>query len=97
MTYTIHSLTGLGDAASFGLPAETNGAGILRATVNETGQRATFIVDAEYSQMILAAKETLGDDAVLSATAVRWLRLGWPEDWGTNPEPEAWAPAYRAG
>ncbi|GAA4040986.1 hypothetical protein GCM10023063_28400 [Arthrobacter methylotrophus] len=96
-TYKVHYLTGLGDPVSFGLPADTQGAGVLRATVNSTGQRGTFIVDPEYAQMILTARDVVGDDAVLSATAVRWLRLGWPEDWTVGPAPEAWARVYPAG
>ena len=95
-TYTVHHLTGLGDPAYFGLPADTAGSGVLRVTMNSTGQRGTCIVDADYAQMILEAQD-VAPDAVLSETAVRWLRLGWPEEWEAVPAPHAWAQVYSAG
>ncbi|MBT8159319.1 MULTISPECIES: hypothetical protein [Arthrobacter] len=94
-TYTLHHLTGLGNPAGLGLPEHTAGSGVLRVTANSTGQRATFIVDAEYAALILEAQD-IAPDAVLSATAVRWMRLGWPEEWPACPAPEAWARVYPA-
>lgn len=94
--YTTHTLTAVEYPAYYGLHPDTKGSGLIRATVNATGQRITVIVDASYAAMIRQAKEdSLPDeDAVLAGEAVRWMRLGWPEDWTPGRAPGAWAPVY---
>ena len=97
-TYTVHLLTLVAYPAYYGLPPELKGTGLIRATVNSTGQRGTFIVDTSYASMIRdAAGDTLTEGAVLSATAVRWMRLGWPEEWTPGRAPGEWAQVYPEG
>ena len=96
-TYTCHVLTDVEYPAYYGLPPELKGTGLIRATVNSTGQRGTFIVDASYASMIRAAREDSLEDPILSATAVRWLRLGWPEEWTPGRAPGQWAQVYPEG
>lgn len=93
-TYTVHNLTTIEFTGYYGLHPDTQGAGLIRATVNSTGQRIALVVDAEYAALIQTAKEAGLDDAILSATQVRWARLGWPEEWTPGRSFGAWAPVY---
>ena len=96
--FTTHTLTAVEYPAYYGLHPATKGSGLIRATANATGQRVTVIVDAGYAEMIrqVQADSLPDEDAVLTGEAVRWMRLGWPEDWTPGRAPGAWAPVYAA-
>ena len=98
-TYSTHTLTAVEYPAYYGLHPSTKGAGLIRATVNSTGQRITVIVDAGYAAMIkeVQADSMPDEDAVLAGEAVRWMRLGWPEDWAPGRAPGQWAQVYPEG
>lgn len=94
--YDVHSIDFLGDPAPAGLSTEFLGMGVLRISVEGGGQHATALVEHDYAVTALTARRDLEGFIPLSATAVRWLRLGWPEEWGTPGLYPAWAPAYPA-
>ncbi|MBO1269603.1 hypothetical protein [Arthrobacter cavernae] len=95
--YDIYTIDFLNDPAAAGLGPEFAGMGLLRISVEGSGQHATALVEHDYAVTALTARRDLEGFIALSATAVRWLRLGWPEEWGTPELPPTWAPAYPAG
>ncbi|XAS66550.1 hypothetical protein V3C33_13775 [Micrococcaceae bacterium Sec5.7] len=96
-SYDVHSIGFLSNPALAGLTADFTGAGVIRATQEGTGARCTFIVEHDYAALSLAARRDLDGFIPLAITAVRWLRLGWPEDWADGALNPAWARVYPAG
>jgi hypothetical protein len=94
--YDVHSIDFLNNPALAGLGPEFAGMGVLRISEEGTGRRATALVEHDYAVTALTARQELKGFIPLAATAVRWLRTGWPEEWGGSLNP-TWAPVYPAG
>lgn len=94
--YDVHRIGFIENPAEAGLPAEFLGMGMFLVTQQGSDQRGTVLVDHDYAVTALTARKELDGFIGLAATAARWLRLGWPEDWGTDLNP-TWAPLYLEG
>ncbi|MFF2296971.1 hypothetical protein [Arthrobacter sp. NPDC058127] len=94
--YDIHSISFIDNPKGVGLPNEFLGMGMLLITQQGSDQRGTVLVDHDYAVTALTARKELEGMISLAATAARWLRLGWPEDWGPDL-PSTWAPLYLEG
>jgi hypothetical protein len=95
MTTNVHSIHFINDPGPAGLGPEFEGMGLFRIS-DETGSHATALVEHDYAVTAVTARAELEGLVVVAATAVRWLRTGWPEEWGDDLNP-AWAPVYPAG
>ncbi|MCA4132947.1 hypothetical protein [Arthrobacter sp. M4] len=94
--YTIHSIDFINDPEPAGLPAQCLGMGVLRISEQGTGRRATILVEHDYAVTALIARRDLEGPIPLAATAARFMRTGWPEEWGPGLNP-TWLPIYPAG
>ncbi|MCZ9884053.1 hypothetical protein [Arthrobacter sp. B2a2-09] len=94
--YDIHRISFIDNPEEAGLPAEFLGMGMLLITQQGSDQRGTVLVDHDYAVTALTARQELDGMISLAATAARWLRLGWPEDWGADLL-STWAPLYLEG
>jgi len=93
LNYDVHSIDFLTNPELAGLSSEFEGMGVLRISEEGTGRRGTALVERDYAVTALAGRRALEGHLALAATAVRWLRTGWPEEWGDGQNP-AWAPVY---
>lgn len=96
-TFDVHSIDFLTNPALVGLGPEFAGMGVFRVSEVGSGTHATALAEHDYALTASVARRELDGFISLAATAVRWLRLGWPEEWddmGLNP---LWAPVYPAG
>jgi len=94
--YAVHSIEFLDTPEYAGLGPEFSGMGLIRISEEGTGRRATALVEHDYAVTALAARAELTGQVVLAATATRFLRTGWPEEWRYDLNP-TWAPIYPAG
>lgn len=94
--YDVHTIDFLNNPEPAGLPAECLGMGVLRISEEGTGRRATVLVEHDYAVTAITAIRELGGFIPLAATAARFMRTGWPEEWGPDLNPR-WAPLYPAG
>lgn len=88
-------ITGI-DPATIGLPDTPAGWGLVSCT-KATGRRYTIAVEAEYAANLLAAQAALTGVLNVPEQAVRWVRLGHPDEWGADPHATLWAPVYPIG
>ncbi|BAS10395.1 hypothetical protein AHiyo4_38170 [Arthrobacter sp. Hiyo4] len=95
--WLIFSVDFLNNPEAVDMPADKAGMGVLSAVQIGGAARCTFLVDREYALMILQDRHVLGGDLVLGAEAMRWLRLGWPEEWPHPELPNEWAPIHPDG
>lgn len=93
----LYSIAFLSNPAPAGLPADFEGMGVLRLTEDGTGLRCTALVEHDYAVTALTAFRELEGFIPLAACAVRWLREGWPEQWGTPGLSPTWIPVYPTG
>ena len=91
--WDVHSIDFLSNPALAGLPDEFQGMGVLRISEAGTPNRATVLVEHEYAITAITARRELEGFIPLSATATRFMRTGWPEEWGPDLNP-AWATLY---
>jgi hypothetical protein len=94
--YQVHRIDFLNNPALAGLPADFAGMGVMAAQQHDTGRKCTLLVDHDYALMALTAQQNLGDAVLLAPTALRWLRIGWPEEWGEDLNP-SWIQIYPSG
>lgn len=94
--YDVHSIDFINDPGPAGLGPEFEGMGLLRISEVGTGRRATALVEHDYALTVCFARRDLEGHIALAATAVRWLRTGWWDEWGTDLNPD-WLPVYPAG
>lgn len=94
--YDCHSIDFLSRPDLAGLTPDFAGMGVIRISEEGTGRRATALVEHDYAITALTARRELTGFIPLAATAVRWLRVGWPEEWGANLNP-TWAQIYPSG
>lgn len=94
--YDVHSIDFLKTPALAGLTPDFEGAGVVRLSEEGTGRRATALVEHDYAVTALTARQELEGFIPLAATAVRYLRVGWPEEWRANLNP-TWMQVYPAG
>jgi hypothetical protein len=94
--YHVHSIDFLNTPQLAGLGPDFEGSGVLRISEEGTGRRATALVEHDYAVTALTARRDLTGFIPLAVTAVRWLRTGWPEEWGDDLNP-TWAQVYPAG
>lgn len=87
---TITCISGLDTGDLWGVPDSPEPAGVLRAVIDASDLHVTLIIDHAYAETMIAGIEVLGAGFSLGPSAVHWMRLGWPDDWGTNFEPNAW-------
>lgn len=98
MSYLIHTIDFLNNPALADLPDDTAGMGVLRASeVGGPVDRCTFLVDRDYALMLVDACRHLEGAVALAESAVRFVRLGWPEEWPHPELPTGWAPIYPDG
>lgn len=83
----------LDNPALAGLPDDFRGMGVIVGCDAVSGSKATMLVDHDYAVTAVTAVRTLEGHISLAASAVRWIRSGWPEEWGPGLNPE-WAPVY---
>lgn len=95
--YDVHSIDFLDCPAAVGLTQDFAGAGVIQASQEGTGQRYTFLVEHEYAVLSLSTRRDLEGFIPLAITAIRWARLGWPEDWPAGLLNPTWAAVYPAG
>jgi|GEM_PF-6486354 hypothetical protein len=95
--YNVHSIDFINDPAPAGLGPEFEGMGLFRISEEGTGRRATALVEHDYALNALIARRDLQGFIALAATAVRWLRTGWPEEFGDTDLNPTWAQVYPAG
>ncbi|WP_139184608.1 hypothetical protein [Arthrobacter sp. ok909] len=86
----------LSNPALAGLTDDFRDMGVIVGTAAESGAKATLLVDHEYAVTALTAVRSLEGHISLSALAVRWIRAGWPEEWGADLDP-SWVQVYPAG
>lgn len=89
-TFAIHGITSLDTGDKWGIPDTPQPVGVLRSTLVSRNARVTMIVDFEHAEMLTTATDYLEGEIVDNADTIRWMRLGWPQDWGTYFEPDAW-------
>jgi len=94
--YDVHSIDFINDPTPAGLGPECLGMGLFRISEEGTGRRATALVEHDYALNALIARRDLQGFIALAATATRFVRVGWPEEWGTDLNPD-WLPVYPAG
>lgn len=97
MSYTVHTIDFLKEPALADLPADKAGMGVVRASEIGGPIRCTFLVDHDYALMLVDACRHLEGVVAVSESAVRLVRLGWPEEWPHPELPASWAPVYPAG
>jgi len=95
MTTEVHSIFFINDPEPAGLGPEFEGMGLFFIS-DETGEHACALVEHDFALNVLTARRDLEGPVVLAATAVRYLRKGWPEDWADDLNPN-WAPIYPSG
>lgn len=95
--YDVHSIDFLNNPAAVGLTPDFAGAGVIQASREDTGQRCTFLVEHDYAVLSLSARRELEGFIPLAITAIRWARLGWPEDWAAGTLNPTWSAVYPAG
>lgn len=95
--YNVKSIDFLNNPAGAGLTPEFMDMGVIQATQEGTGTRCTFLVEHDYAVTALTARRSLNGFIPLAITAVRWVRMGWPNDWTDQKLNPAWAPVYPAG
>lgn len=95
--YDIHRIDFLSDPALAGAPEHCIGMGVLTLTEGGTGRRCTALVNHHYALMLLEARRDLDGMIAGAAQAVRWLRSGWPEEWGTPGLNPTWLHIPAAG
>lgn len=83
----------LSNPAPAGLPSDFVGMGVIVAAEAESGSHATLLVDHDYAVTAVTALRSLEGPISLAASAVRWIRLGWPEEWGPGVSAE-WVAVY---
>jgi hypothetical protein len=86
----------LSNPALAGLPDDFRDMGVMVGCDEVSGSKGTLLVDHEYAVTALTALRGLEGHVSLSALAVRWLRAGWPEEWGADLDP-SWVPVYPEG
>lgn len=95
--FDVHSIDFLTNPEPAGLGPEFTGMGVFRVSEVGTGCRATALSERDYALTACVARRDLDGFVSLAATAVRWLRIGWPEEWDDATLNPAWAPVYPAG
>ena len=97
LNYRVARIDFINDPAPAGLPASFVGMGFITARQDGTGRTCSLLVDHDYALMALTAQQgEMGDAVMLADTALRFLRLGWPDEWGDDLDP-TWIPVYPAG
>ena len=91
-----HIITDM-DPTTIGLPDTPAGWGLVGCTEEATGRRYTIAVEAGYAANLLAAQAALTGVLNVPEQAVRWMRLGHPDEWGTATYATPWAPVYPMG
>ena len=82
------------DPNTIGLPDAPAGWGLVACT-EATVRRYTIAVEADYAANLSAAQAALTGVLNIPEQAVRWVRLGHPQEWGAPATP--WAPVYPMG
>lgn len=88
--FTIHGITGLDTGDRWGIPDTPQQVGVMRSTAATTGQRVTMIIDYGQAEMLTTATDYLEGTIEANPSVIRWMRLGWPTEWETSFEPNAW-------
>lgn len=90
--YQVHRVDFLNTPDMAGLSSDFKGMGVLSAKQLDTGRTCTVLVDRSYALMVLTAQQGgAGGSVKLADTALRWVRSGWPDEWGADMDP-AWVP-----
>lgn len=88
--FTVYSITGVDTGDRWGIPDTSQRVGIMRGTASSTGQRVTMVIDYEQAEMLTTATDYLEGGIEANPSVIRWMRLGWPTEWETYFEPNAW-------
>lgn len=88
--FTAHHISAIDTGDRWGIPDTPHAVGVLRTTGGSTGMRMTLIVDIEYVQTLAEAVEILEGEIICGPSAIHWMRRGWPNEWQTHCEPNAW-------
>lgn len=95
--YDVHSIDFLNNPSLAGLTEDFKDMGVVQASKEGFRSRRTLLVEHDYALMMLQARNDLEGVVRTAPTAVRWVRLGWPEEWGTPGLDPTWVPIYPAG
>ena len=85
-----HPVTGLDTGDRWGIPDTPSTIGVLRVVGGTSAAHVTLIVDYEYAETLAEAVEMLDGEILVGSSAIRWMRRGWPSEWETHCEPNAW-------
>jgi len=88
--FTIHTATTLDAGDRWGIPDMPGLVGVLRSTIADDDTHVTLVADSEHAEMLTTAMDCLAGEILDSPSAILWMRLGWPEEWATPCEPNAW-------
>lgn len=88
--FTTHHISTLDTGDRWGIPDTSQPVGVLRMVVGREDTHVTLIVDSEQAEMLNTATEYLEGEIEANASTIRWMRLGWPTEWETYFEPNAW-------
>lgn len=88
--FRIGSISTLDSGDRWGIPDTPQHLGVLRSTVGGQDTHVTLIVDRAQAELLTTAIDYLDGEITAAPSAIHWMRLGWPEEWQTHCEPNAW-------
>ncbi len=87
---TLFAFASIDDPAANGLPPEDHGMVMAAFMDNSDGERVTFLVSDDDSQILAQGAVELQGGFEASGAFYRKARLGWPEDWENPGDPSQW-------